>query len=142
MKGQDHLWAKRFVVNKQKLKRWVVLGARGLVATEWLHEGLYNKVLGGDPRHEEIVASIPGLSRPQAVAGMRALGLAESAIAALVLSGRKRKESALLQTGLVVMMNAGGLVFAGKHIPNHRRLVLRSAIFIALVWFAAQDVSQ
>jgi DoxX-like family len=109
------------------------------VAAEWLHEGLYNKVLGGDPRHEEIVASIPGLSRAQAVAGMRGLGLAETGIAAVVLSGRKRKEIALLQTGLVVVMNAGGLLFASKHIPNHRRLVMRSSIFITLVWVAAQD---
>jgi uncharacterized membrane protein YphA (DoxX/SURF4 family) len=105
-------------VKKRTLRSWIVLGARGLVAAEWLHEGLYNKVLGGDPRHEEIVASIPGLSRAQAVAGMRGLGLAETGIAAVVLSGRKRKEIALLQTGLVVVMNAGGLLFAGKHIPN------------------------
>jgi hypothetical protein len=40
---------------------------------------------------------------------------------------------------LVVIMNTGGLLFAGKHIPNHRRLILRSAIFILLVWVAAQD---
>jgi DoxX-like family len=126
-------------VRNQNVKRWIVLGARGLVATEWLHEGLYNKVLGGDPRHEDIVASVPGLSRSQAIAGMRALGLAETAIAGWVLSGGKRKESALLQTVLVVIMNTGGLLFAGKHIPNHRRLILRSAIFILLVWVAAQD---
>lgn len=129
-------------VKKQKLRSWVVLGARGLVAIEWLHEGLYNKVLGGDPRHEDIVASIPGLSRTQAIFGMRALGLAETGIAAWVLSGGKRKESAVLQTGLLVVMNAGGLLFAGKHIPNHRRLILRSSIFLVLVWIAAQDVHQ
>ncbi len=73
---------------------------------------------------------------------MRGLGLAESAIAVLVLSGEKRKEGALLQTGLVLIMNAGGLVFAGKHIPNHRRLIVRSSIFILLVWIAAQDLNE
>lgn len=129
------------MAKNQKMRSWIILGARGLVAVEWLHEGLYNKVLGGDPRHEEIVASIPGLSRAQAIAAMRGLGLAESAIAALVLSGRKRKEGALLQTGLVLIMNAGGLVFAGKHIPHHRRLIIRSTIFILLVWIAAQDTN-
>lgn len=129
-------------MKNRKTRSWIILGARGLVAAEWLHEGLYNKVLGGDPRHEEIVASIPGLSRSQAIVGMRGLGLAESAIAVLVLSGEKRKEGALLQTGLVLIMNAGGLVFAGKHIPNHRRLIVRSSIFILLVWIAAQDLNE
>ncbi len=127
--------------SRPKARKIIILSARALVSAEWLHEGLYNKVLGGDPRHEEIVASIPGLTRTQALALMRVLGLGETAIAGLVLSGRFRREAAVLQTGLVVAMNAGGLLFAGKHIPNHRRLVLRSAIFIGLVWVAAQDAS-
>jgi uncharacterized membrane protein YphA (DoxX/SURF4 family) len=122
-------------------RRALVMAARALVAAEWVNEGLYRKVLGGDPRHEEIVASIPGLSRTQALGLMRMLGLGETAIAGWVLSGRWRRNAAIAQTALVLVMNAGGLLFAGKHIPNHRRLVARSAIFIGLVWIASLDTS-
>lgn len=125
--------------SKASLRKIVIYGARSLVAAEWVHEGLYNKVLGGDPRHEEIVASIPGLTRSQAIFAMKGLGIGETAIAGLILSGRFRRKSAIMQSVLVIAMNTGGLLFAGKHIPNHRRLVLRSAAFIGLVWIAAQD---
>ena len=33
----------------------------GLVASIWLVHGLYNKLLGGSPRHLAIVQSVPGL---------------------------------------------------------------------------------
>ena len=118
-----------------------MVAARVLVAAEWTHEGLYNKVLGGDPRHEDIVASVPGLTRNQAVAGMRSLGMAETAIAGWALSGRSSRRAAVVQTALVIAMNAGGLLFAGQHIPNHRRLVLRSAAFLTLVWIASVDLT-
>jgi uncharacterized membrane protein YphA (DoxX/SURF4 family) len=111
--------------------------ARVLVAAEWTNEGMYKKVLGGDPRHEEIVASLPLLSRQQARGLLQTLGLVETGIALWVLSGRFPKHAAILETGLVTVMNAGGLLFAGEHIPDHGRLIARSTAFLALVWIAA-----
>jgi hypothetical protein len=111
--------------------------ATGLVAAEWLNEGLYKKVLGGDPRHADIVGSVPVLSPSQAAALLKGLGLLETAIAVWVFSGRKPIRCAQLQTLLVTGMNTGGLVFGGEYIENHRRLVIRSTVFVGLVWLAA-----
>ena len=35
---------------------------RPLVASVWLVHGLYNKLLGGSPRHVAIIQSVPGLA--------------------------------------------------------------------------------
>jgi DoxX-like family len=110
--------------------------ARALVAAEWVHEGLYKKVLGGDPRHEAIVGSVPGLSASQATALLKTLGMAETGIALWVLSGKAPRRVAAIETALVVGMNTGGLLFAGDQIEHHGRLVARSAAFLGLVWIA------
>jgi uncharacterized membrane protein YphA (DoxX/SURF4 family) len=109
---------------------------RSLVAAEWIHEGLYKKVLGGDPRHAAIVESVPGLSAKQATALLKTLGLVETGIALWVLSGKAPRQAAAVETALVVGMNTGGLLFAGDHIEGHTRLIARSAAFIGLVWAA------
>ena len=111
--------------------------AQVLVAAEWVHEGLHKKVLSGDPRHKDIVASIPGLSTNQATVLLKSLGVAETAIALWVLSGKAPRAGALTETGLVIGMNTGGLLFAGEHIEHHARLIARSCAFLALVWAAS-----
>ena len=44
---------------------------RFVVASVWLIHGLYNKLLGGSPRHLAIVQSVPGFA---GAAGSRVLG--------------------------------------------------------------------
>jgi DoxX-like family len=107
-----------------------------IVTAEWFHEGTWKKFLGKDPRHADIVASIPGLSASSSTILLRALGLTETVLGLWVLSRWRRREASLVQTALVIGMNAGGLVFAGDQIPNHKRLIARSAAFLALVWLA------
>jgi hypothetical protein len=67
-----------------------------ILAMVWLVHGLYNKLLGGSPRHLAIVQSVPGL---EGVAGERvlvAVGVAEVAIAIWMLSRRAPRWCAAL----------------------------------------------
>jgi hypothetical protein len=115
----------------------IVRVARIGVAGVWLHQGAWAKLGGGDPRHEAIVASVPGLSPRTARLAVGGLGLAETGLALWVLSGRGARWSAATQTALVVGMNAGGLAFAGSAIEHPARLLARNSAFLGAVWTGA-----
>jgi hypothetical protein len=100
----------------------------------WAHQGLWCKVLQGDPSHREVLRSVPGLSLRRAEVATVALGLGEAALSVLVATRGDRRWVAAVQTALVVAFNLGGLAFGGDHIPEPRRLLVRNAAFIALVW--------
>jgi hypothetical protein len=106
------------------------------VAAVWLHQGLWCKVLGRAPAHGAVVASLPGLSPAAAHHVTRGLGVAEAALAAVVLARGHRRSVALAQLALVGAMNAGGLLVGGGHIDRPARMVARNAAFAALVWGA------
>lgn len=107
------------------------------MASVWLHQGGWKKVLGRDPSHQRIVAAVPGLSPSPARVGTKGLGLLETTLAAWVLSGRRSREAAMVQTALVVGINAGGLIVARDAIPWPGRLLVRNLAFLACVWRAA-----
>lgn len=103
-------------------------------AAVWLHQGLWCKVLSGDPAHRAILASVPGLDGPRARVATTALGLGETALAALVATKGDRTWVAGLQTALVAAFNTGGLVLGRRHIAHPGRLVVRNGAFVALIW--------
>jgi uncharacterized membrane protein YphA (DoxX/SURF4 family) len=107
---------------------------RPVVAGVWLQQGTWKKVLRPDPRHVAIVASIPGVGAAPARHLTRALGLLETGLAVWVLSGHRRRLVAVVQTALLLGMNAGGLAFAAGRIRRPRRLVARNAAFLACLW--------
>ena len=73
------------------------------IATVWIVNGLFCKVLHLVPRHEEIVAQIVGnhYSRLLTIT----IGILEMAMAVWVLSNYKSKLNALLQIVIVATMN-------------------------------------
>ncbi|SDJ98717.1 DoxX-like family protein [Catalinimonas alkaloidigena] len=73
------------------------------IASVWLVNGLFCKVLGWVPRHEQIVARILG----EAVAPLltQAIGFAEIGMALWVVSGIQRRVSAVTQIVLIGTMN-------------------------------------
>jgi hypothetical protein len=109
------------------------------VAGVWLYHGLWCKLLGGCPEQANIVADVPGLAGKRARVVLLALGVIETALAGWVMSGVKPRLAAATGTALVTGMNAGGLMFARRHIPAPRALVLENLGFLALAWLAAES---
>jgi hypothetical protein len=83
------------------------------------------------------MASVPFVGAAQARAALAALGLAECFIGAWVASGRHTLEAALVQTGLVLLMNGGGVLWARHIIPDPAGMLIQNLVFLVLVWVAA-----
>jgi hypothetical protein len=105
----------------------------------WLHQGLWCKVLGRDPAHVALVASLPGVSPTAARRLTVALGAGETALAVVVAARGSRRSVAGAQLALVAAMNGGGLLVGRRHIPRPGALLARNAAFAALVWGAVHD---
>ena len=58
------------------------------VACVWLYHGLYNKLLGGEPRHLAIVQSVPGLGGAAGEAALVVIGAGEVLLGLWVMHGR------------------------------------------------------
>jgi uncharacterized membrane protein YphA (DoxX/SURF4 family) len=119
--------------------RGAVTVARAAVAAVWWYEGLWCKVFGADPSQRAIVADLPNLPTVWVTAVVVGIGLAETALGGWVLSGAQPRLAAIVQTGLLVAFNAGGLLFAGSRIPDPGRMVTQNAALLALVWLLARE---
>jgi hypothetical protein len=108
------------------------------VAGVWLYHGLWCKLLGRCPEQAAIVAELPGVRGGRAKALLLALGAAETALAAWVISGARPRLAAATGTTLVATMNAGGFAFGRRHIAAPKALLLENACFVALAWLAAE----
>jgi DoxX-like family len=73
------------------------------------------------------------LARPALVA----LGLAEVVLAGWGISGRRPRDAALAETGLLALMNGGGFAFSRRHIPRPKTLLAENVAFLAAAWWAA-----
>jgi uncharacterized membrane protein YphA (DoxX/SURF4 family) len=107
------------------------------LAAVWLVHGLYNKLLGGSPRHLAIVQSVPGL---QGIAGERmlvAVGIVEVGVAIWMLSRRAPRWCAALQTVLLLSMNVLELTFARHLLLWPAGLLPLNLAFLGLVWVDA-----
>ncbi len=107
------------------------------VAAVWLVHGLYNKLLGGSPRHLAIVQSVPGLEGATGVHVLTAVGIVEVALALWILSGPAARACATAQTVLLLSMNVVELTFARRLLLWPAGLVPVNLAFLAVAWFAA-----
>ncbi len=73
------------------------------IATVWIANGLFCKVLNLVPRHQEIVGRI--LGNEYAGALTKAIGVSEILMAVWILSGIKTRLNAIAQIMIVVTMN-------------------------------------
>src|SRR5207248_5358964 len=101
-----------------------------------LIHGLYNKLLGGSPRHLLIVQSVPGLAGTTGVRLLRAIGLFETGLAAWVLSGVAPALCAAVQTTVLLSMNVVELRFARPLLLWPAGLVPLNLVFLALAWIS------
>ena len=115
----------------------VGLAATIAVAATWLVHGLYNKLLGGSPRHLLIVQAMPWLDGQAGELALAAIGAGEMVIAAWVLSGRAPIVCAATQTMLLLSMNAAELTFARDLLLWPAGLIPVSLLFLGMAWVAA-----
>ena len=116
-----------------------VLLVRFSVAAVWLYQGLWCKVLGRAPRHEAVIENVPFMSPAQAHRMSVALGVLECLLAIWILDGHWGYASALTQTILLFVMNAGGLLWSRRLIPDPAGMLVQNLAFILLVWIAAGE---
>lgn len=113
---------------------WLI---RGAVAAVWLYEGLWCKLLGGEPRELEVVRAVPRLGPRFGAPFLRALGAVEVALALWVLAGLAPFACALAQTVLLASLNAAGLTWSRERIHDPRGMVVKNFAFLVLAWVAA-----
>jgi hypothetical protein len=109
------------------------------IAAVWFYQGLWCKVLGGVPRQEAVISTVPFLSTGEVRVALIALGLLESALAVWVLSGHRMRQAAMVQTTLLAAMNTGGLIWAWHLIPDPAGMIVQNLAFLMLVWTASED---
>ena len=94
---------------------WLI---RIAVAAVWLYEGLWCKLLRGEPREFEVVKAVPRYGPRFGVSFLMALGVVEVTIALWVLSGVAPLLCAIAQTVLLVSLNVNGLVVSPACMPG------------------------
>ncbi|RYY60431.1 MAG: hypothetical protein EOO05_09915 [Chitinophagaceae bacterium] len=97
---------KQAVVQRREVAYGILLG---LIASVWLINGLFCKVLMMVPRHQEIVAGITG--RLDAPSLTRFIGIGETLVAIWIVSGVWRRTAAIFQVVLIILMNIIEIIF-------------------------------
>lgn len=109
---------------------------RGVVAAVWLYEGLWCKLLGGEKRQMTVVEAVPKLGPLVGRHFLMLLGVVEVAIAVWVLTGILPGWCAVVQTVLLVTLNANGLMWARHIIHDPAGMVVKNIAFLTLAWIA------
>jgi len=113
---------------------WLI---RVAVAAVWLYEGLWCKLLRGQPHEFEVVEAVPYFGPRIGALFLRALGVVEVAIAVWTLSAISPVVCAVAQTLLLVTLNANGLLWARHIIHDPAGMVVKNFAFLVLVWVCA-----
>ncbi len=113
---------------------WLISAA---VAAVWLYEGLWCKLLRGEPREFEVVKAVPRYGPRFGVPFLMTLGIVEVTVALWVLSGITPFLCVLTQTVLLVSLNASGLLWASDIIHDPRGMVVKNFAFLVLAWVSA-----
>jgi len=113
---------------------WLI---RVAVAGVWLYEGLWCKLLGGEPHQLAVVQAVPRLGPRVGALFLTLLGAAETGLALWALSGLAAIPCAVVQTLLLVTLNANGLLWARKIIHDPAGMVVKNFAFLMLVWVSA-----
>jgi hypothetical protein len=99
-----------------------------------LYEGLWCKVLGRLPSQVDVVTAVPWLGTQLGPAFLKTLGVAETLIGVWVISGTAPTIAAIVQTALLVTLNANGLLWARHKIHDPAGMVIKNIAFLMLVW--------
>jgi DoxX-like family len=107
------------------------------VAAVWLYEGLWCKLLNGEPHQVRVVEAVPGFGPRLGKSILQLLGIAEVALAVWVLTGISPIVCAVAQTALLVILNTCGILWARHLIPDPVGMLLKNFAFLVLAWVSA-----
>lgn len=110
---------------------------RSSIAAVWLYEGLWCKILGRVPSQVEVVTAVPQLGPQFGSLFLTALGVVEVGLAAWVITGIVPGMCAIVQIGLLVVLNTSGLIWARHIIHEPIGMVVKNIAFLVLVWVCA-----
>ncbi len=113
---------------------WLI---RFAVAAVWLYEGLWCKLMRGQPHEFAVVAAVPHFGPRIGSAFLLALGAVEVAIAAWTLSAAAPIECAIVQTALLIALNGNGLLWARRILHDPAGMIVKNFAFLVLVWVSA-----
>lgn len=101
------------------------------IASVWLINGIYAKILGFVPRHELIVEKI--LQTQHAKTLIIFIGIAEIFMAIWILSGKHSKINAISQAFIILLMNILEFTFAPELLLWGKWNLIFSCLFVALI---------
>jgi uncharacterized membrane protein YphA (DoxX/SURF4 family) len=107
---------------------------RASVASVWLYEGLWCKILGRVPSQVDVVKAVPRLGPRFGPFFLTALGAVEVGLAVWVMAGMAPGLCAIVQTALLVLLNANGLLWARRIIHEPAGMIVKNGAFLVLVW--------
>lgn len=113
---------------------WLIHAA---VAAVWFYEGLWCKLLNGEPRQAQIVAAVPEYGPRIGTAFLKTLGAVEVGLGAWALIGVAPFVCALVQTALLISLNTCGLLWARHLIHDPPGMVIKNFAFLVLAWVSA-----
>ncbi len=107
---------------------------RASIAAVWLYEGLWCKILGRVHSQVQVVTAVPRLGPRFGMVFLKMLGVTEAALALWVMVGFAPGLCAIVETALLVVLNANGLLWARRFIHEPAGMVVKNAAFLVLVW--------
>lgn len=106
-----------------------------LIASVWLINGLYCKILNQVPRHEALAAKI--LNTNNSRVAIIIIGVLEVILAIWVFLKYKQKTNAVLQICIVILMNTLEFIYARELLLWKELNMFFALIFIVLVYINA-----
>lgn len=103
------------------------------IATVWIINGLFCKLLNFTPRHQLIVSRI--LGEDHSILFTKAIGVAEVCIALWILSYRKSRICAISQIAIVATMNIIEFFLASDLLLFGKMNALFAFIFISIIYY-------
>ena len=113
---------------------WLV---RSAVAAVWLYEGLWCKLLGGEPHQIQVVQAVPNYGPRAGALFLKVLGVGEVAVGIWAFAGWAPVSCAAVQTILLVSLNTCGLIWARHIIHDPAGMVVKNFAFLVLAWISA-----
>lgn len=110
-------------------KNWIAY----VIATVWLVNGLFCKVLNLVPRHQTIVARIMGPEYASQITKL--IGFGEIIMAAWIISGYKSRINAITQIAVIGSMNVLEAILAPDLLLWGYLNGVFALLFILLIWY-------
>ncbi len=115
----------------------MVFAIRIVLASIWLYNGLWLKVIALDPHHLDILRSVGHGTDPVLLS--RLIGSCETLLGCGILSGLFYRFVSYFQIGVILLMNVIGSLFGGGMIPHPFGLIISNLPTIMCALIVAQN---